>query len=77
MTKENLEKIAERLEGTADSIESACECLDIEWEEDMEDKLLDCNLERCMGCGWWMECCELVDEDNDDVGYCDQCREDE
>jgi hypothetical protein len=65
-----------QLRGTTDPLREArvCETL---WLSagDLEDTLLDADLERCQGCGWWFDSFDLVgDEDDDEAGYCDDCR---
>ncbi len=44
--------------------------------EQIENDLLDYNIERCKGCGWWFECCELESEDDEECGKCEDCRND-
>lgn len=42
---------------------------------DLEDALVGLNTERCQGCDWWHESCELDGGGDDEwVGYCDDCR---
>lgn len=41
--------------------------------EELVDRLLDVSTERCPACQWWMESCELVDEDGEPCP-CEQCR---
>lgn len=82
----DLQRLAEELQGTADSIETALERLDIDADDvsvdDIEDQLLEVSLERCQGCDWWHESNELAPdpetEDDDDslYGYCADCRRD-
>lgn len=49
-------------------------------EDDVEDYLLNYNVERCSGCGWWFESGELTPDedtepdDDDLVGKCQDCR---
>lgn len=74
MTNEQARDVADALDGTADFIETVLERLDIEADvNDVEDRVLDFNIERCPGCDWWMESALL---DNDD-GCCDDCTESE
>lgn len=81
LTQEQLEKLANRLLGTADSIEVGIESIGIESEEfqddsDVIDQLVNVNVERCQGCDWWFESDELVNpDDDDDIGHCEDCRE--
>lgn len=37
------------------------------------DKLLSLGVEQCPGCRWFVECGELVPDDEPD-GHCDNCR---
>jgi hypothetical protein len=73
LTAEQLASVAERVQGTCDTLTSACEALDIA-EPDLSD--LEADLEQhfglviCPGCDWWVEVSEL-----DDDGYCPQCQE--
>lgn len=70
----DLERVAARLEGTCDSVEHALMHLELDADpEEVADQLLDVDLERCGGCGWWMEPGELVDDEGDVVG-CGDCR---
>lgn len=43
-------------------------------EDEVEERLLDEGIETCIGCGWWFEVSELVDENDENPGYCDECR---
>ena len=71
----NLTEVSDYLEGTCLSVDAAIEHFELNIDvEDLEDALLDVGLERCSGCGWWMESYELVDDDSEVVG-CIQCRE--
>lgn len=74
---EAMDEIADSIKGTCDSEDKWVEILE-DWgfyvdSDDIVDYLLDRNIERCSGCGWWHESHELVNEDNDIVG-CEQCR---
>jgi len=75
--KELAAKIAGQIQGTCKSL---VYYLDEHPEidmDDLEDALLDEGIEKCKGCGWWFEVCELCPlGDDDEPGYCDQCRED-
>lgn len=70
------EQLASYLEGTCQTIDSAVEHLELDPEVDWEDEMLTAGMEPCLGCGWWMESSELVHEDEEDTGYCDQCKDD-
>ncbi len=78
MNEEPIQKLSQRLLGTCDSISIALENIDEDAEDydicDVENDLLDYQVERCQGCGWWFECCELVSEDYDECGKCEDCR---
>lgn len=75
--RESLDNLGHILRGTCKSIHEGLECAGIEDNgEDWEDELLNVNTEQCSSCGWWFESCELVNPDDDeDIGRCDQCRE--
>jgi len=77
MTKisdKQIHEITSFLEGTCNSIEQAMDRFDIDFPvEEVEDRLLDVNLERCPGCDWWVESSELVDSKGDIV-VCENCR---
>lgn len=36
--------------------------------------LLDFNVERCPTCGWYCEAGELLGEDSEPDGFCENCR---
>lgn len=75
ISDEQVREIADYLTGTCNSIDQALDRLDLEFPvEDVEERLLDVNLERCPICDWWMDSAELVNEAGDVVG-CDTCRE--
>jgi hypothetical protein len=79
LTTAQLEEVAGMLEGTCREIETALDLAGLESCDfdvtDIEDQLLDVSLERCKGCDWWMEPSELVDDENEQAGFCEQCRE--
>lgn len=74
---EKREELARHLEGTCLSLDTAIERLELDTPLyagiDWEDEMLTFGMELCLGCGWWMESCELVHERDEDTGYCDQC----
>jgi Na+-translocating ferredoxin:NAD+ oxidoreductase RNF subunit RnfB len=72
---EQRETLAKYLEGTCMSIETAIEHLELDPSIDWEDEMLTASMELCLGCGWWMESSELVHEDEEDTGYCDDCKD--
>jgi len=76
LTWNQLEQVAAELDGTCQELHTLLAKLGIVADpEAVEDQLLSVNMERCRGCGWWMDSCELVGDDIDSVtGYCDQCR---
>ena len=77
ISRDDLERVAAVLEGTCKNVEDVLEALGIEADpDDVEDQLLEISIERCPYCAWWMESCEMVNDDNEVVG-CDQCREPE
>lgn len=77
-----LENVGRWLLGTLNTIEGAIEHFDLAYLDpsDIEDQLLDINVERCQGCGWWHESGDLTpdpeEEGNDEelTGYCIDCR---
>jgi hypothetical protein len=75
LTLELRSEIASAVEGTCMTVGAMVERYDLDIsDDDLEDELLTAGIECCPGCGWWMESCELVDEDGE-AGACDQCRE--
>jgi hypothetical protein len=71
-----IREIADWLMGTCYSATAAADHFEID-STDLEDNLLDVNTEQCKGCGWWFESGELTpddDENDDEVGYCSDCR---
>lgn len=79
MTNEQIvisrQNLAHYLEGTCQSIDAAIEYLELDPTVDWEDEMLTAGMELCMGCGWWHASSELVHENDEDTGYCDQCVE--
>lgn len=77
ITLEKLSDLGYHLRGTCKSVGEALECLEItDNGENWEDELLTVNTEQCLGCAWWFESCELLDPDDDEnIGFCDQCRD--
>lgn len=75
MEREALMDIGHDLRGTCETLASyvARKELDID-PEDLEDELLNVSTETCPVCEWWMESCDLVDEDGEPCP-CEQCRE--
>lgn len=73
-----IRRLADRLMGTCDDPEHALDMMEIAIPEgfDVEDVITDLEIisvERCPGCQWWMESCELVNDDLEVVG-CSSCR---
>jgi hypothetical protein len=77
ITREQVQAMADFLEGTCRSIVDACEALDLPEHGDWDDKLLDVNVEVCVRCGHWHESCMLEWIDTANGGVCDQCLEDD
>jgi len=67
-------KVYQYLEGTCRTPQNAIDYFDLKCTpEEVIDAMLDCNLEMCPGCGWWVESSELIDE-NDNQVECENCR---
>lgn len=67
-------RLSDRLLGTCDQIEAACEQLRLDIDEDdAHEMLAEANIERCSECDWWVESGELADEDGELVS-CSGCR---
>lgn len=81
LTSEQLEMLQYALEGTCQTLLQALSQLGLtdEDQNEVESRLLDPPhpVEECQGCGWWFEVGDLVRENEDDCGYCDQCKPDE
>lgn len=76
LPKDDIERVADRLVGTADLVETALEALGIDADPDeVEDRLGDITnpIERCSGCDWWYYIHDLVDE-NSEPTVCESCR---
>ena len=74
ISDEDLGLLADRLEGTATSIEVVLEDLELDVDTtDVLDDLLNLSdpVELCEGCEWWFRSSQLDDR------LCDSCREDE
>ena len=41
---------------------------------ELAEAALDKNVEQCPGCRWWCESGELVDDNGEPDGKCDNCR---
>lgn len=74
---EILRKIKDKYYGTCVSLSYIIDSeeLDID-ENELEDRLLDVNLEKCKLCDWWYDSGELLDDENEDSepGFCSDCR---
>ena len=80
MTVNQLEKLQFHLEGTCQTlVEALCSLNYDEDVNEVEDKLLDGvhPVEQCLECAWWFACGDLARENEEDCGYCEQCRPDE
>jgi ferredoxin len=88
LTIEILDEISHSIEGTCDGLEKYIDRYDLDIDEEELESELSMNVERCKGCGWWMEICMLdgmyqgYDEEPPDyneeehVGYCWDCIKD-
>lgn len=76
---EQCRELAERLVGTTLDLDTACEQIGLEEQDasELESMLLDHNVERCQGCGWWCNTSELAPDGETDEGegLCDDCKE--
>lgn len=61
--------------GTCQSVVAIAEKYDIP-EDEVEECLLDQGIDVCAGCGWWFEVGALVDGEDENDGYCAECRAD-
>lgn len=74
ITQDDMTRVAERLLGTCNSLDSA---LEEELGADFADvpiemlEILDDQVLQCEQCGWWCESSEI-----DDDQACEDCRED-
>ena len=70
-SKSQIERIRQRLLGSAnESLDIACEDEGL-CPDDVAELL---EIELCEQCGWWCETSELVSEDGNDTGKCEDCR---
>ena len=67
------ERVADAARGTALSNGALAQRYGVD-ESIVEEMLEDFSLERCEGCRWWMESYELLDEDGEDTGFCEDCQ---
>lgn len=76
LTCDQEDELTHRLLGTCESVEWALARMGAEHiAGDMALDQVAGDVERCRGCGWWMEPCMLdSEEDIGEAGYCDQCR---
>lgn len=76
LTTEQLDEAADYLRGTCKDVGAAAEMLGIEVDEtELQERLLEVDLELCVGCHWWHEVCELEFCEDEGGGLCDDCRE--
>ena len=71
-----VEELKYYLLDTCNSLEAGVEALDLDPHIDWEDLMLSANIETCKGCDWWHESGSLIDEEDKNIGYCEDCRED-
>lgn len=66
-------KLAQDALGTTDSDGSIVERneLDVD-EDDVADHFLDHGVERCVGCGWWVESSSMQEAEHGDM-VCEDC----
>lgn len=69
------EELVHYLRGTCHTLGMAIESLELDPDWDWDDEILTANLETCLGCGWWHDSGELVHENDEDIGFCDDCKE--
>lgn len=59
LTKQQKREIADKLENTSGvKDEEVCKQYDVELA-DLEILLLNEGIERCKSCEWWIDCCDL------------------
>ena len=66
------EAMAAHAVGTMESPAALAERFDV-LEDDVEEALVDCGVEKCPECEWWVEVGELADENGDEQA-CESCR---
>jgi DNA-directed RNA polymerase subunit RPC12/RpoP len=71
LTAKQRAEVVDRVAHQGDGMAWAMNQFDLEVDE-VEDIMLDANYERCPGCGWFVECGELVDAD-DAERECSNC----
>lgn len=75
LSKDKLKQLGDTLHGTCDEPTRVAEQLYGPGDyKDLEDDLLGINIEQCSMCGWWSESWELVDDEGDLDGMCEDCR---
>ncbi len=73
-THEIIERVADDLKGTSDSVEQSLIRLDLEeYDQEEIESELDMHIEKCKECEWWCEVGELADEEGETVP-CESCR---
>jgi hypothetical protein len=81
LSREQLVQLGDTLQGTCMLVQAGLERIGLDPDDyqvdELEDQLLDINMECCQGCGWWDESSALADLDNEQAGYCADCRESE
>ncbi len=77
LTDEQMEEIKDRLNGTCQTVQSVLAMLDLEGHDDeVNDRLQDApnDIELCGGCEWWHSVSELEFSEEDQAGFCSQCK---
>lgn len=76
LTTEQLDEAADYLRGTCKDVSDAADMLGIEVDEtELQERLLEVELELCVGCHWWHDVCDLEFVEQEGGGLCDDCRE--
>ena len=67
------DEVCDMATGYVDGFERAMEVLGLDVEA-MEEWLLDHNIERCPSCDWFVASHELLNDEGEIDGLCDNCR---
>lgn len=67
------EEIADLVVSYANGFERAVQETGLS-EDVLKDKLLDMNVEECPDCGWYADSSEMLNNDDEIDGHCENCR---
>lgn len=75
-SEEQIEQIIDTVTGYADGFERVLrdETIDIDDPDELDELLLDHNVEKCPECEFYVHSHELLNDNGEIDGHCDNCR---